>query len=307
MVTPPTPIVVEVPASSANLGPGFDALALALAMYLRTTVVRSTADSLEVRGEGAGQISLSAENRFLAGLERGLRELDGRRPPLRMAMDNDIPLARGLGSSAAAAVAGLLTAYELLGRRPDRQRIVELAAELDGHADNSAAATLGGFVIVGRGADGRQLASRFEPPAGLLAVLFVPQRALSTEQMRAALPAVVAHADAAHNVAASAMVVAALTSGRLELLGAMDGDRLHQPFRAEHFPELPGLVAAAQAAGARGAALSGAGSTVLALTDDAARAPDIAGAMLAESQRVGLAGTTRIVAPDRVGARMVGQ
>jgi homoserine kinase len=305
LVTPATPITVEVPGSSANLGPGFDALALALALYLRTTVVRGVKDSLTVSGEGAGQLRLDADNRFLAGLERGVRELGGQRPPLSMEMHNEIPLARGLGSSAAAAVAGLLTAHALLGHEPDPVRIVELAAELDGHADNVAASLLGGFVIVSHDAAGQPRASRFEPQADLIAVLFIPDMALSTDQMRAVLPATVAHADAARNVAGTALVVAALTSGRPELLRGMTGDRLHEPYRAEHLPQLPEIVAAARAAGALGAALSGAGSSVLALNNDPTRAEPIATAMSHAAQRLGLAGVARSVPLDHRGAHLV--
>ncbi len=304
-MTPATPVTVEVPGSSANLGPGFDALALALGLYLRTTVVRGAEDSLAVSGEGAGQLRLDAGNRFLAGLERGLRELGGRRPPLRIQMSNDIPLARGLGSSAAAAVAGLFTAYALLGREPDRVRILELAAELDGHADNVAASLLGGFVIVSHDAAGQPRASSFEPPADLAAVLFIPEMALSTDQMRAVLPATVTHADAARNVAGTALVVAALTGGRPELLGGMATDRLHEPYRAEHLPQLPQIVAAARAAGALGAALSGAGSSVLALTNDSTQAESIATAMSRAAQRLGLTGAARSVPLDRRGAHLV--
>lgn len=303
-MTPATPITVEVPGSSANLGPGFDALALALALYLRTTVVRGVEDNLAVSGEGASQLRLDADNRFLAGLERGVRELDGRRPPLSMEMSNEIPLARGLGSSAAAAVAGLLTAYALLGREPDTVRIIELAAELDGHADNVAASLLGGFVIVSHDAAGQPRASSFEPPADLTAVLFIPDMALSTDQMRAVLPSTVAHADAAHNVAGTALVVAALTAGRPQLLHGMAADRLHEQYRAEHLPQLPEMVAAARAAGALGAALSGAGSSVLALTNDPTRAEPIATAMSSAAQRLGLAGAARSVSLDRRGAHL---
>ena len=306
-MTPASPITVALPASSANLGPGFDALALALAMYLRTTVVRGDEDSLTVAGEGSGQLGLDADNRFLAGLERGVSELGGRRPPLRMEMHNEIPLGRGLGSSAAAAVAGLLTAYALLGRQPDQVRILELAAELDGHADNAAASLLGGFVIVGRNADGRPRASRFEPPAGITAVLFIPTRASSTDQMRAALPDVVPHADATHNVAGTALVVAALTTGQTELLGAMETDRLHQPYRTSQLPGFSEIVAAARTAGALGTALSGAGSSILALTSDTARAPQIGAAMTRAAARLGLDGTARVVSPDRAGAQRVGR
>jgi len=300
------PVTVEAPASSANLGPGFDTLALALELYLRVTVtpLEYGAEQLVVLGEGADEIGLDAGNRFLIGLEHGLQHFGLEPPVMRIEMDNEIPLARGLGSSAAASVAGLLAAEALVGREIGRERILQLATDIDGHPDNVAAALWGGFVVVGRDADGAPRAARFDPPPSLEAELFIPLVPLRTAEMRAALPGTVSHADAAHNVGRVALVVAALTADRLELLGAMAEDRLHEPFRAAYFSQLPELIAAAMAAGARGASLSGAGSTVIALCD-AGVAQAVGEAMAETAARLGLEGRAATARPAAAGARVV--
>jgi homoserine kinase len=309
----PASVTVEAPASSANLGPGFDALALALDLWLRVTLtpLDAGAESLTVEGEGAEEIGLDAGNRFLIGLEHGLEEFALEPPIMRIQMRNDIPLARGLGSSAAACVCGLRAAEALSGELLGDERLLDMATEIDGHPDNVTAALLGGFVVVGHGSAaagaGRDRPARFDPPGALIAALFIPDVALRTADMRAALPSNVSHADASHNVGGTAMVVAALTSGRLELLSAMGDDRLHEPYRVGRFPQLPALVAAARSAGALGAALSGAGSTVIAICDDPAVAERVAAAMTEAAVSAALPGRAVVARPSPEGVRVVGQ
>jgi homoserine kinase len=224
---------------------------------------------------------------------------------MRIEMNNEIPLARGLGSSAAAVVAGLRAAEAMSRTDLAIEQMHAIAAEVDGHPDNVAAALLGGFVIVARDGDGAPRAARFEPPDALVAALFIPAQPLRTAEMRAALPPSVSHGDAAHNIGRAALVVAALTANRPELLGAMAEDRLHEPHRAAHFEALPGLVAAAKDAGALGAALSGAGSTVIALCDGPEGAADVARAMESHAARVGVPGRAKAVRPTAAGARRI--
>jgi len=298
----PHSVTVEAPASSANLGPGFDALALALDLWLRVTVepLDAGAESITVDGEGHDEIGMDAGNRFLIGLEHGLEEFGLEPPVMRIKMTNEIPLARGLGSSAAASVAGLLAAQALAGERLGDERILELATRIEDHPDNASAALLGGFIVVS------ERPARFDPPQSLVAALFIPDQALRTSEMRAALPKTVKHVDAAHNVGRTAMIVAALASGtRLDLLSAMGDDKLHEPYRVAHFPQLPDLVAAAREAGALGAALSGAGSTVIAIADDETVASTVADAMAESAARSGLSGRSRVVRPIANGARVV--
>jgi homoserine kinase len=304
-------VTIESPASTANLGAGFDALAMALDLVnvVDIEAVDGSPGSVElaVEGEGAGELPAGRSNRLIQSLGRGLAEAGVDPAPLawRVSMRNAIPLFRGLGSSASVTIAGLLAARELAADRLDDHRVLALAASLEGHPDNVAAALLGGFVVVTT-VDGTPRAVRFDPPSELLAVLYIPDRPLSTAAMRAALPASVPFADAVHNVGASSLAVAAMASGRLDLLAAATVDRLHEPYRAAAaYPELPELVAAARRAGALGACLSGAGSTVIAFADDAAVADRVGGALAGRAHSLGLPGASRIVRSRRQGARVV--
>jgi homoserine kinase len=300
-------VTVEAPASSANLGPGFDSLALALELHLRVRVTPLThgAEQLVVEGEGADEIGLDAGNRFLIGLEHGLQAFNLEPPVMRIEMHNEIPLARGLGSSAAAVVAGLLAAEAMCGEKLGDDRIFAMATAVEGHPDNVAATMWGGFAIVGRDNGDIPRAVRFDAPDTLHAALFIPDVAMRTAEMRAALPSTVSHKDAAHNVGRAALVVAALTSGRLELLDAMNDDRLHEPYRAEFLPQLPALTRAAREAGALGAALSGAGSAVMALSADAETAEKVAAAMTAAALANDLPGRGVVVRPAAHGAHVI--
>ena len=285
-------ITVSVPASSANLGPGYDVLALALDIRLHVTAtpLDGGQSTLSVSGEGAEQLRLDDSNRFVAGLRAGL-EAAGRDdvPALAIEMRNDIPLGRGLGSSAAATVAGLLVAREMAGAPASAEQLLELAGRIEGHPENAAASLYGGFVVCAA-----DRVVRYDPPPGLRAAVFIPQRQLATADMRAVLPATVGHSDAARNAAATAAIVSAFATGDLSLLAAMYDDRLHQPYRAAAFPELDGLVGAAREAGALGAALSGAGSSVLALAT-AQTVDEVVAALERAARAAGLTGEARLV------------
>jgi homoserine kinase len=238
--------LVRVPASSANLGPGFDAFACAIALHLE----------LEVREAGDfavhTDLSVARDRRNLAvrGFERLADPAD-----FSFTIRSQIPLSGGLGSSAAAYVAGLLAADHLFELDAD---LLALASELEGHPDNVAAALHGGFVIC---ADGQ--ATRFEPPAGLEAVAVVPDGAVRTKTARAALPATVPMDDAVFNTAHGALLVLGLATGDLDLVARGLDDRLHQPHREHLYPRSMDLVGRAPSLGALGATISGAGPTVL--------------------------------------------
>ena len=288
---------IAVPASSANLGVGFDCLALALDLHLTVSVrvIDGPESTLAVEGEGNARLALDESNRFMAGFRAGWSEV-GSAPPIAITMTNQIPLGRGLGSSAAATVAGLLAAQELAATDYDDDRLIAMAAKVEGHPDNAAAALLGGFVLITGGS-----AVTFEPPPGLRAVVFVPERELATDDMRAVLPATVPMADAVANAGGVGAVVAAFAGGDLSLLAAMGRDRLHEPYRSKVYPELPPMKAAALEAGALGAALSGAGSSILALTHEH-RAQAVAIALDETAEHLGLAGTVRVLHPAARGA-----
>lgn len=289
----PLRVQVRVPATSANLGPGFDSLGLALDIWGTLTVEAAPAS---VRADGMARLALAAAERLFAQRGRPL-------PPLRVEYDGGVPMARGLGASAVARVGGLLAACALLGEAPDPHALLPLAAELEGHADNAAPALLGGFQIAVRRDDGSYLCAGFPPPSGLRAVLFVPQRELPTAEARRVLPRSVSRADAVYNIGRAALLAACLASGRLEHLDEATRDRLHQPYRERLFPALAPLVEASLEAGALGAYLSGAGPAVCALTSG--REEAVAEALAKAARRLELEGETIITAPTSGGAHLV--
>ncbi|MGH3771504.1 MAG: homoserine kinase [Pseudonocardiaceae bacterium] len=253
---------VRVPASTANLGPGFDALGLALALYdeVEVTPVASGL-RVEVHGEGAGQVPTDEEHLVVRALRATCARLDCQPRGLVLRCHNRIPHSRGLGSSAAAAVAGVLAGYALAGREPDGA-VLDLAAGFDGHADNAGASLLGGLVVSWRDERSFQ-AIRLEPHPDLAPVLLVPEHRCATQLARGLLPAEVPHADAAFTAGRAALLVHALTAAPGLLLAATE-DRLHQPYRRSAYPATGRLVDALRAAGVP-AAVSGAGPAVLAL------------------------------------------
>jgi homoserine kinase len=303
-------IAVEVPATSANLGAGYDTLAVALEIVDRIEVeaiARPGAGvELSVDGEGAGELPADRSNGFVIALERGLVEARGNAHDglsWRIEMVNRIPLSRGLGSSAAATVAGLLAGAALGGLTLTTDRALALATELEGHPDNAAAALLGGFTIAAHG--DAPTAIRFDAPRDLRAVLFIPDLRLSTRAMRAALPAMVPLADAVANIQRVALGVAELATGSPDFLRHLTVDRLHEQYRAVVYPQLPGLVAAARSAGALGACLSGAGSTVIAFVDSLTLIARLEGAFRAAAADLDLPGRVEVVAPRNAGARIL--
>ena len=238
--------VVRVPASSANLGPGFDSFAAAVAMHLELEVLETGTFAVETSLD----VPRARDNLVVRAFER-LAPADG----ITFRIASDIPLSRGLGSSAAAIVAGLVAADHLYELDAD---VLALATELEGHPDNVAAALRGGFVIC---ADGD--AVRLDPPAGIEAVVVVPDDELSTEAARAALPAQVPLADAVFNTAHGALLTLGLARGDWDLVARGLADRLHQPHRADLYPRSIELLSEAPALGALGATISGAGPSVL--------------------------------------------
>jgi len=241
--------LVRVPASSANLGPGFDAFACAVALHVEVEVLETGGFAVETDLE----IARDARNLVVRGFAR---LADPARFTFRIR--SQIPLSGGLGSSAAAYVAGLMAADSLFELDAD---VLALASELEGHPDNAAAAVCGGFVICEAGPPAR--AARFDPPAGLEAVVVVPDTPVRTKAARAALPAEVPMADAAFNTAHGALLVLGLARGDLDLVARGLDDRLHQPYREHLYPRSMELVRRAGELGALGATISGAGPTVL--------------------------------------------
>lgn len=238
--------LVRVPASSANLGPGFDSFAAALGVHLELEVTET--GSFDVQTEL--DVPRDRSNLVVRAFER-LAPADG----LRFRIRSEIPLSRGMGSSAAAIVAGLMAADHLYELDAD---LLTLASELEGHPDNVAAALCGGFVIC---ADGTAL--RLDPPAGIEAIVVIPHESLETERARAALPAEVPLADAVFNAAHAALLALGLARGDWDLVARGLEDRLHQPHRAPLYRRSFELTSDARSLGALGATISGAGPSVL--------------------------------------------
>lgn len=258
------PVTVRVPASSANLGPGFDTLGLALALYDEITVEAvGHALVIDVEGEGADDVPRDERHLVVQSMKRAFKELGESPAGLRVSCRNVIPHGRGLGSSAAAIVGGLVAARAVVKggeAKLDDDALLALANEIEGHPDNVAAALLGGLTIAWT-ASGVGKAVRLDVLADVSA--FIPPVSVSTHTARGVLPAKVSHADAAANAGRAALLVAALVGGRSDVLLAATEDRLHQDYRAPEMPESHEFMSSLRADGIP-AIISGAGPTVLA-------------------------------------------
>jgi homoserine kinase len=250
--------LVRVPASSANLGPGYDVLAAAVSLYLELEIEETGEFSLD---PGGLDVSTGRDNLIVRAFET-LHPADG----ISFRLKSEIPLARGLGSSAAAIVAGLFAADHLFELALGKEEMLAKATELEGHPDNVAAAIYGGFVICGPGEGESPSAVRFDPPSGLEGIAVIPAEEVSTKRAREAIPADVPLADAVANVSAASRLVLGLQTADLDLVAAGLVDRLHQDRRRELYPRSMDLVDGANELGALGATISGAGPTVLVWT-----------------------------------------
>ncbi|HEX7058872.1 MAG TPA: homoserine kinase [Solirubrobacterales bacterium] len=250
--------LVRVPASSANLGPGYDVMAAAVSLHLELEVEETGEFSLD---PGGLDVSSGRDNLVVRAFE-ALHPADG----IAFRLRSEIPLARGLGSSAAAIVAGLFAADHLFELALSREEVLVRATELEGHPDNVAAAIYGGFVICGAGEGGAPSAVRFDPPGGLEGIAVIPSEEVSTRRAREAIPAEIPLADAVANVSAASSLVLGLQTADLDLVARGLDDRIHQPRRRNLYPHSMDLVDSARELGALGATISGAGPTVLVWT-----------------------------------------
>jgi homoserine kinase len=249
--------LVRVPGSSANLGPGYDVLAAALSVHLELEVTETGRFGVDA---GGLPVPEDRSNLCVRAFER-LHSADG----LHFELRGDVPVAAGLGASAAAIVAGLLAAEHLYELALDREALLGHAVELEGHPDNVAAALYGGFVICA-GADGAPTATRLDPPQGVEAVVVIPDGEVVTADARRAIPSEIPLADAISNVAAASLLVLGIQRSDLSLIERGLADRIHQPRRATLYPRSMELVERAPELGAIGATISGAGPSVLVWT-----------------------------------------
>jgi homoserine kinase len=253
---------IRVPATSANLGPGFDALGMALSIYLDVRFHPAEKLIIRTAGRDVELMPLSADNLIwqtaLAVAEHAGRPMPG----VEMEVNNDIPIGKGLGSSAAALLAGVILADEVLGLEWSRDRILDEAARIEGHPDNVSAAVLGSIVASAIDNDGVTRAVRMQLPARYGVAIVVPDFLLPTAQARAVLPATYSRADAVFNIQRSALLIAAMLTQTTDAFHAALEDRLHQPYREHLVPGL-GEMLRLRMPGLLGAALSGAGPSVL--------------------------------------------
>ncbi|CAH0492020.1 unnamed protein product [Peronospora farinosa] len=322
-----TSVVVRVPATTANMGPGFDTIGMALDIWTEISAEIVDGDASNVsrvtltnEGEGAKELPTDETNLVIVGIKAAF-EAAGEDLPrhIKVHCKNRIPFARGLGSSSAGIVGGIIAGLALAGMRlpvHGREELLQLASEIEGHPDNVAPAIYGGLQL-GIFADERWYSSRVQIPDGLQCVVFIPDSTGPTSVARAILPPNVPRKDAVFNIGRAAIFVNAFRSGNLDELRFATQDMLHQPQRgAAQYPHLEPLIKAALGAGAHGCFLSGAGPTVLAITSG--RAGDIFTQQLAERQEnkvanamreaaavLGVSGCVFITNPDHRGAYIV--
>ncbi len=258
----------RVPAGTSNLGAGFDALGLALEIYLRVRIEPSNKMEIVALGVDAAEIPTTSDNLMLRVANRVAVQRNRELRPFRLTIANEIPLMRGLGSSAAAIIAGI-TCYELIAEdRLSEAEIFKYAFEFETHPDNLSPALRGGLVAACRGADSEIFIANLKVAPGVKCVIVVPDFEVSTEKARAVLPKMYSRQDAVYNIQRSALIIGALTTGNWPLLSEAMNDRIHQPYRASLIPGFDEILAL-RTPGMYGLALSGAGPTIFALAEPA--------------------------------------
>jgi homoserine kinase len=294
--------IIRVPASTSNIGPGFDSHGLALGLYL-TVELEPTIEpfgSFLFEGEGADELRTEQEENLILRAMRFAAAREGvELNPARLLVKNQIPLARGLGSSGAAIIAGL-SAFEVVTGKPlSTEKLLAYAAEIEGHSDNIAAALLGSFVVSCVTETGQVLAARIEWPDQVSAVVVIPDFKVRTEEARAALPEIVSRGDAVFNIQRASLMVAAMTGRSYDLIREAMRDRLHQPYRAALVPGLEEALGLERMPGLLGVALSGSGPTVLALA--IANFDQIASAIAERFHSHGIRCSSRVLAVEKLG------
>ncbi|MBT3601852.1 MAG: homoserine kinase [Candidatus Latescibacteria bacterium] len=292
---------IRTPGSTANLGPGFDALGLALSIYNHVTIMTQSTPGLEitVQGEGKDLLTTDETNLFYQAAQFTAQKIGKPLPGLSVALQNGVPLARGLGSSSTAIVAGVIAANHILDQPFSQQDQLNIATEIEGHPDNVSPCLLGGLTM--SALDGKQVACvRALPPDTLQSVVAIPEFELKTSEARQALPQEISLHDAVFSISRACLVTAALMSGDLAQLKIGMQDCLHQPYRAHLIPNFHEAIDAALQAGSLGAALSGAGPTLMAFATQNADA--IGQAMVDVWQKNEIEATYHVLNIDTDGA-----
>lgn len=290
----PTAVTVRVPATSANLGAGFDCLGLALDLFASISVTFSDAEQPPTDDVGEKMVLTAIKQTYLRM---------GKQPPhgVRVRYNVAIPLGRGLGASAVARVAGVVAVNEYERHALGEAQMLDIASDLEGHGDNACPALFGGLQVCVQGADGSYVHAPARYPQDAHLAILIPDHSMATKEARKALPDVYSKADTVHNTGRAALFVAAMASGRLDLLHEATDDRIHQRQRASLFPPMFEIFDAARAAGAHAAWLSGAGSSIAAICpEEPARA--VASAMLHCAEAAGYGGRSLVTKIAREGA-----
>jgi homoserine kinase len=309
-------VTVRVPATTANLGPAYDIIGLAMDLWLTTTVERADVTSVEMTGEGAGIIKDEKENLIVKCFDLAVAECGAETFPIKVTVHNEIPFGCGCGSSSAATVAGVVAAFLMLGKKlsAKNEELLQIATRIEGHPDNAAPAIYGGMQL-GLHGEGRWHTHRISVPNTLWIVLFTPTKKmkLHTNETRKLIPTEVPMADAIHNMTRATLLVHSFATGDFAAMKSCADDRFHQQQRAPLFPHMNPAVEAAFANGAVYSSLSGAGPTIVAfvpgrsgdtaLMDDSERTCDVVGkAMVAAAEAAGVPGRYIVTSPSAVGA-----
>ncbi|MBS3976911.1 MAG: homoserine kinase [Syntrophomonadaceae bacterium] len=296
-------VTVRVPATTANLGPGFDTLGMALDLF-NYILMEERAHGLDIKADGeGGKIVSRTETNLVYQAAQRIFDLCGYKPQgLYIRLINQIPFARGLGSSAAAVVGGLVGANSIVGNQVPVKELVQIATKIEGHPDNVVPALLGGIAVSAEISD-EVIYRKIEPPSNLKIVVAVPKFSLTTREAREILPQFVTVKDAVFNLSRAGLMVIALMERDLDLFGKVMDDRLHQPYRSCLIPGMDEVVIAAKAAGALGCVLSGAGPTLIAFAEERCR--QIANAMSDTFIKHGVDCSVRELAPSSLGAELV--
>ncbi|WP_410514337.1 homoserine kinase [Paenibacillus sp. BR2-3] len=257
---------VKVPASTANLGPGFDTLGMALSLYAWIEMQEASETTFHLYGDEMKGLAQDKSNLIYQVAQMVFAEAGVSIPELEISMYSDIPLTRGLGSSASAIIGGMAAANAMIGAPLDNAKLFSMATGLEKHPDNVGASLFGGIITaVWDGVHANHV--RIDPPEDLEVLVVIPEFELATSKARGVLPTQISVSDAVYNISRTSLLTAALASGRLDLIGTAMQDRLHQPYRAPLVPGMERLLAEAPNRGALGIALSGAGPTLLAMVD----------------------------------------
>ncbi len=295
---------IQIPATTANCGCGYDSFGMALGYYNYIEMQPSEAFSIKIEGEGANSLADTAQNLIVRSAQAAYDLAGISMPPLSILCQNYIPLARGMGSSSAAIVGGIYGANLLMGKILDYQAMLELASKIEGHPDNVAPALYGGFTVIAS-EGGKQYVKKVSLPASLHAVLASPDFPISTKKARAIMPRSVSLDDAVYNLSHAAYLALSIAEGDMAGLRAMLFDRLHQPYRFTLIKGAQEVVEAAIAAGAIGCVISGSGPTMIAFTEnDPVLMENIGGAMQEAFAAADVTAQIRTVAMDNQGVRL---